>query len=180
MQGKRERTIHCISGRLQFLADMFSITMGEYCAVRSKAHQRTRTAKSGGSGKAQAHVDVDDVFVPVVVHLSNQSGGERCAIIKKLTTHVFRERRVAAAEHENARRLVREGGAKEVRDVLVTLEPVKRRLCFPSYARGDLYDPPGSRKKSALTVHISGPYYEDRLKQNRDQGSVRGARTSTP
>jgi hypothetical protein len=90
-------------------------------------------------------------------------------------THVFRERRVAAAEHENARRLVREGGAKEVRDVLVTLEPVKRRLCFPSYARGDLYDPHGSRKKSALTVHISGPYYEDRLKQNRDQGSVRGA-----
>jgi len=86
-------------------------------------------------------------------------------IVKKLMTHVFRERRVAAAEHENARRLVREGGAKEVRDVLVTLEPVKRRLCFPSYARGDLYDPPGSRKKSALTVHISGPYYEDRLKQ---------------
>lgn len=60
-------------------------------------------------------------------------------------THVFRERRVAAAEHEDSRRLVRKGRAQEVADVLVTLEPVESRLRLPSYAH-DVY---GARKSSS-------------------------------
>jgi hypothetical protein len=68
-------------------------------------------------------------------------------------THIFRERRVTAAEHEDARRLVRKGRAQEVRDVLVTLEPVEGRLRLPSYAR-DVYKARKSSSETSLCISL--------------------------
>ena len=48
--GGREANIHCISGRSRFLADMFSITTGEYCAVQNELHQQTHEARSDDRG----------------------------------------------------------------------------------------------------------------------------------
>lgn len=108
---------------------------------------------------ARAHVDIDDVFVSVVVHLSVSSRREgaqtrwmRCEN-DMVRTHVFRERRVAAAEHEDARRLVRKGRAQEVRDVLIILEPVKGRLRLPSYAQ-NVYEARKSSSKDSLCISL--------------------------
>ena len=117
------------------------------------SYQRSRGWSIVGS--TQAHVDVGDILIPIIVHLSDSSRMNSRKISPIITsTHVFRERRVATAEHEDARILVRKNWTKEVCNLLVFLEPVKRSLPFPSHE----YEPGlGPFNVGTRTLRISCP-----------------------
>lgn len=58
-------------------------------------------------------------------------------VIARTHTHIFRERRVATAEHEDARGLVWKERAKEMCNIFIALKPVERPLRLSSSPRSE-------------------------------------------